>query len=104
MIVFFGLISQDAISQILLGGGKIRAIATIQSASSIAAIVLGVIFVGYFKMGLLGAAFALVIPKMFDNILKPYYVCKQVEISLLKFYFESYKSFTHFFSTHKIIV
>lgn len=90
MITFLGLISQDAISQILLGGGGIRAMSVIQSVSSVAAILFGIVFVGYLKMGLLGAAFALMIPKMCDNILKPYYVCRQVGIGLLKFYLESY--------------
>jgi O-antigen/teichoic acid export membrane protein len=90
MVTFLGLITQDAISQILLGGGKIRAIATIQSISSVAVIIFGIIFVGYFKFGLIGAALALVIPKMFDNILKPYYACKQVGISMVKYYLESY--------------
>jgi hypothetical protein len=90
MIAFFGIISQTTIQLVLLGGGSIRGFAIASISSSITAVALSVILVGYTSLGIIGAAMALAIAKSFDSLFKPWYAARQFGLDLRQYVLGSY--------------
>jgi O-antigen/teichoic acid export membrane protein len=90
MIAFFGMISQTTILFVLLGGGRIRGLAIASVGSSIVAVALSIILVGYTSLGIIGAAIALAIAKSFDNVFKPWYAARQFGLDLRQYVLGSY--------------
>ncbi|MHC4474816.1 MAG: oligosaccharide flippase family protein [Planctomycetota bacterium] len=90
MIAFFGIISQTAIQLVLLGGGNIRGFAIASFSSSIAAVALSIVLVGYTSLGIIGAAMALAITKSFDNVFNPWYAARQMGLHLCQYVLGSY--------------
>jgi O-antigen/teichoic acid export membrane protein len=90
MIAFFGIISQTTIQLVLLGGGRIRGLAIAYISSSIIAVALSIVLVGYTNLGIIGAAIALAIAKSFDSLFKPWYAARQLGLDLRQYVLGSY--------------
>lgn len=91
MISFFGSISQSVSFFLMLGGGNIRPIAVFYLVSGITTVALSIYLVGYTNLGLIGAALAIVIPRLIStNLFLPWYACRQVGLNLWRYIIGSY--------------
>ncbi len=76
MITFFGSISQSPTLYLILGGSNIKPLAIVNFIAGILIVGLSIYWVGYTKLGLIGAAWAIVIPRFFSSCLfLPWYAC-----------------------------
>lgn len=91
MVAFFGSISQTVSFFLLLGGGNIRPMALVYLAAGLCTLALSIYWVGYTALGLIGAALAIVIPRVFSMCLfQPWYACRQVKLPYWGYIFNSY--------------
>lgn len=91
MIAYFGSITQTTSYFVLLGGGNIKWMSIVYVGVAVAIIGLSILFVGVFKMGIIGAAFALVIPRFISTcIFQPLYASSQAKLNILTFLWQSY--------------
>ena len=91
MIAFFGSITQSASHAILIGGGRIRGLALVYLVATLASVGLGIAFVGYLGMGIVGAAIALVIPRFISNCLfQTWYASSQTGLRFIRYLSDSY--------------
>lgn len=91
MAAMFGRISQTATLYVLVGGGRIRGLAWIQIASTIATVTGSILFVKMTSLGVIGVALGVAIPLFFSHSIGvPWYAARQIGVSLWTFYREIY--------------
>ncbi len=91
MAAMFGRISQTPTLYVLVGGGRIRGLAWIQIASSIATVAGSLILAAQTDLGVAGVAIGIAVPLFFSHSVGvPWYASKQIGVSLWSFYRQVY--------------
>ena len=86
MIAFFGSTSETASYNILVGGGKIRGLAIVNTIACIIAVLLSIYFVKFLQWGIMGAVIGLVIPRFLSLcVFHPWYASNQVSLSWYRY-------------------
>ncbi|HNZ41403.1 MAG TPA: oligosaccharide flippase family protein [Clostridia bacterium] len=91
MIAYFGSITQTSSYYVLLGGGNIKWMSFVYVGAGFCIVALCLLFVGVFKMGIEGAAIALVIPRFISTCLfQPWFAARQSDLKVFEYLTKAY--------------
>jgi len=91
MIAMFGRIAQAPTLNILVGGGRIRGLACVQTISAVATIGLTILLCVVTDWGVLAAAVGITVPLFLSHsVFVPWYASRQMEMPLWRYLTEAY--------------